>query len=62
MAKYTTRPKRPRAEWDDDDSPLLPALTVYDDSGATETGVLSKDGAMIYRVKEFGPIGFKGNG
>jgi hypothetical protein len=55
MPRYTTRSVRPRADWMDDDSPLVPNLSV-DDHEAVFTGLLDDKGEEIWRCPN--PMGF----
>ncbi|WP_343518101.1 hypothetical protein [Sphingomonas sp.] len=57
MSRYFTKGKnlRPRADWLDEEYPLIPPLTV-DDHEATDTGILDGDGDTIWRAPN--PMGF----
>jgi hypothetical protein len=57
MSRYFTRRMvhRPRADWLDDDSPLIPSLEV-DDHEAVETGIIDLEGNPILRAPN--PMGF----
>jgi hypothetical protein len=57
VSRYFTAPraKRPRAEWWDDQGPLLPNLHVPDHEAA-DTGLLDADGNTIWRAPN--PMGF----
>lgn len=46
---------RPRADWFDDDAPMIPSITVSDHE-ATDTGLLDARGDPIWRAPY--PIGF----
>lgn len=53
--RYVARPSKPRADWYDDDSPLIPSLSV-DGSKETNTGLIDRHGNPIMRLQP--PIGF----
>lgn len=57
MSRYVARPRssRPRADWFDDDSPMIPSLSV-DGPGDVDTGLVDLAGNEIWRVPP--PIGF----
>jgi hypothetical protein len=56
MSRYfRARQSKPRADWIDDDYPMLPALTV-DDHEATDTGLIDAGGEAIWRAPN--PMGF----
>lgn len=55
MPRYTKAQNRPRADWLDDDGPLIPCLTV-DDRVAVDTGLIWETGESVMR--EPNPIGF----
>lgn len=56
MSRYVrANGQRPAANWFDDDSPLVPCITV-DDAPAIDTGLFWHDGSPIMRVND--PIGF----
>jgi hypothetical protein len=57
MARYI-RARKPRADWVDDDNPLIPTLTV-DDNETIDTGLLWPDGETVWRSPN--PIGFGRN-
>lgn len=57
MSRYFSSPKaiKPSADWIDDDSPLIPALSVADHEAA-DTGLVDIHGNAIMRAPN--PIGF----
>ncbi len=57
MSRYFTRPRssKPRADWIDDDRPLIPNLDVPEHE-ARETGLLDKYGDPIMCAPR--PVGF----
>lgn len=56
MARYgRCSAKAPRADWIDDDCPLIPALTV-DEHEAVETGLIWETGEPVMRLPN--PMGF----
>lgn len=57
MARYVSRKSviKPRADWIDDDYPMIPNLEVCDFEAA-DTGLLDASGHSIWR--EPNPIGF----
>lgn len=56
MSRYFAKAaKRPRAEWLDDEYPMLPSLTV-DDHEASDTGLVDEGGDPIWRAPN--PMGF----
>ena len=57
MPRYT-KAIRPKADWIDDDAPLIPALTV-DDHEAVDTGLIWATGEAIMRAPN--PMGFGRN-
>lgn len=50
MSRYAVMPRRPRMEWDDD-SPMLPCLSV-DSSEPVDTGLVTVTGEPIMRLPE----------
>lgn len=59
MTRYRIGARKPRADWIDDDGPLIPSLTV-DDHEDVDTGLIAATGEPIYRVPN--PIGFGRDG
>lgn len=57
--RYVRASKRPRADWIDDDGPLIPGITV-DDHEAVDTGLVWQDGTPIKRTPN--PMGFGRDG
>ena len=57
MARYFTQPRSsaPRANWIDEDYPMILDLTVSDHE-AVETGLIDANGWAIFRAPN--PIGF----
>lgn len=55
MARYVRMARKPRADWIDDDGPMLPSITV-DDHEAVETGLIWQDGEPVMRTPN--PMGF----
>lgn len=55
MARYAVIRSRPRANWYDDDSPLLPHFEV-DEHEAADTGLITSTGEPIMRLPN--PMGF----
>lgn len=55
MPRYARMTDKPRADWLDNDGPMIPALTV-DDHEAVTTGLVWRDGEPIMRTPN--PIGF----
>lgn len=58
MRRYVIRTGKPRADWFDDDRPMIPNLEV-DDAKEVNTGLVSAKGDPIYRVAP--PVGFGRN-
>jgi hypothetical protein len=59
MRYRTGNVRKPRADWYDDDSPLVPSLNV-DSHQEVDTGLIAVTGEPIYRVPN--PIGFGRDG
>lgn len=55
MARYAKASIRPRADWFNDDGPLVPQISV-DDNEAVDTGLIWATGEPIMRLPN--PIGF----
>lgn len=61
MSRYFSRAQaiRPKADWSDDDYPLIPAINVPEHEAA-DTGLLDAKGNTIWRAPN--PMGFGRDG